>query len=299
MADAATKPVGIMAADVAVCILGMVYVLDENMHVAFRIVLGFALGALVIGLMMLPYVRIPARVAAGVALPFAVSGVTDMMFGKGIGALKEQSDIAWWTIMGAAAIGCVVLHFIPFGDRYASEKEYLPDDDDYEYDEDGDALTDDYNEALDRFTDLVNAIAESGLLDGNTKLLVEYNSAVDEWRTADKRINNYVNRAYNCESVSERNAILLEGSRYLSRLIRTMDDLGSTYEECKRAYREEMGVSAMDMELSFFRGCEDMAQLNKRYKSLAKVYHPDTATGDTDTMAAINKEYEKLKSLLS
>ncbi len=46
----------------------------------------------------------------------------------------------------------------------------------------------------------------------------------------------------------------------------------------------------------YFKGCETLDELNKRYKSLAKTYHPDMPTGDTETMAKINQEYDRLKS---
>ena len=47
---------------------------------------------------------------------------------------------------------------------------------------------------------------------------------------------------------------------------------------------------------NYFNGCETLEELNKRYKSLAKKYHPDMPGGDTETMAKINQEYDRLKS---
>lgn len=47
-----------------------------------------------------------------------------------------------------------------------------------------------------------------------------------------------------------------------------------------------------------FHGCDTLDKLNKRYKNLAKTYHPDTEAGDSDMMKIINNEYERLKSEL-
>lgn len=47
---------------------------------------------------------------------------------------------------------------------------------------------------------------------------------------------------------------------------------------------------------NYFNGCETLEDLNKRYKSLAKKYHPDMPGGDTETMAKINQEYDRLKA---
>lgn len=45
----------------------------------------------------------------------------------------------------------------------------------------------------------------------------------------------------------------------------------------------------------FFQGCDTLEKLEKRYKNLAKTFHPDTEAGDTETMKAINAEYDRLK----
>ena len=48
----------------------------------------------------------------------------------------------------------------------------------------------------------------------------------------------------------------------------------------------------------FFAGCDTEESVEKRYKSLAKVYHPDTLTGDTETFQQINNEHERKKRSL-
>ncbi|MCR4567459.1 MAG: molecular chaperone DnaJ [Pseudobutyrivibrio sp.] len=49
----------------------------------------------------------------------------------------------------------------------------------------------------------------------------------------------------------------------------------------------------------FFSGVSTKKDLKKRYKELIKIYHPDGESGDTATVAEINREYEDLKTQMS
>lgn len=44
----------------------------------------------------------------------------------------------------------------------------------------------------------------------------------------------------------------------------------------------------------YFDGCNNKEEINKRYKALAKVYHPDMATGNENIFKIICEEYEKM-----
>lgn len=62
-----------------------------------------------------------------------------------------------------------------------------------------------------------------------------------------------------------------------------------------RVYREARKNAAnSDGVKIFFKGVHDQDTLKKRYKSLAKIYHPDNMSGDKDILLAINTEYERL-----
>lgn len=79
--------------------------------------------------------------------------------------------------------------------------------------------------------------------------------------------------------------------------------LKSAYEEALRFYSDNIEGNAdcqaeKNNSISFFKGCDTLEKLNKRYKSLAKAYHPDMEAGDTEMMQIINSEYERLKSEL-
>lgn len=45
----------------------------------------------------------------------------------------------------------------------------------------------------------------------------------------------------------------------------------------------------------FFSGVDNERALKKRYKDLLKIFHPDNAGGDNDTLLEINREYDNLK----
>lgn len=49
----------------------------------------------------------------------------------------------------------------------------------------------------------------------------------------------------------------------------------------------------------FFIGVQNERALKKRYKDLIKIYHPDNANGDTNTLQEINREYDRLRVAFS
>lgn len=63
------------------------------------------------------------------------------------------------------------------------------------------------------------------------------------------------------------------------------------YREARRSFQVEEGGRV------FFRGISDGVSLRRRYKELMKIYHPDNANGDSETLLMITKEYERLKGV--
>lgn len=51
----------------------------------------------------------------------------------------------------------------------------------------------------------------------------------------------------------------------------------------------------MDLAGSLFAGVNNPLALKKRYRDLLKIFHPDNLCGDTEMVAVINKEYNRLK----
>ena len=48
---------------------------------------------------------------------------------------------------------------------------------------------------------------------------------------------------------------------------------------------------------NFFAGCNSRESVEKKYRSLAKLYHPDNMDGDTASLQAINAQYEGAKKM--
>ena len=49
----------------------------------------------------------------------------------------------------------------------------------------------------------------------------------------------------------------------------------------------------------FFSGVSDEKSLKKRYKDLIKIYHPDSESGDNETVQEINREYHSIKQMMN
>ena len=61
-------------------------------------------------------------------------------------------------------------------------------------------------------------------------------------------------------------------------------------------YTQEPGKRIVRGEL-FFSGVCNERGLKKRYKDLIKIFHPDNADGDNDTLLEINREYDNLRKV--
>lgn len=49
-----------------------------------------------------------------------------------------------------------------------------------------------------------------------------------------------------------------------------------------------------DFRMDFFYGCENKEQITARYRGLAKVFHPDSKSGNAEVFRMLKEEYEKL-----
>jgi hypothetical protein len=47
------------------------------------------------------------------------------------------------------------------------------------------------------------------------------------------------------------------------------------------------------MKFNYFKECKTLEDVKKVFRTLAKMYHPDMKTGDTEMFKAINNEYEE------
>lgn len=74
---------------------------------------------------------------------------------------------------------------------------------------------------------------------------------------------------------------------------RINDEQESTYR--KKTYITKPLQTYSDI---FFADCHSRAEMDKKYRSLAKKYHPDMPTGDKETFQKMLEEYERKKSTL-
>ncbi|MCR4903044.1 MAG: hypothetical protein K6A23_09305 [Butyrivibrio sp.] len=73
------------------------------------------------------------------------------------------------------------------------------------------------------------------------------------------------------------------------------DKKRSSREQESSAQRTASNISSFD----FFAGCSSVESLNKKYKALVKLYHPDNYDGDTAALQEINVQYTAAKKKLS
>lgn len=70
------------------------------------------------------------------------------------------------------------------------------------------------------------------------------------------------------------------------------DDFSKWFEQEEK--KEYKNVSNVSEGLSFFKGCKTKAEANKRYRALAKAFHPDTDCGDETMFNKMKEEYDNL-----
>ena len=92
--------------------------------------------------------------------------------------------------------------------------------------------------------------------------------------------------------------ILKGGFEQLEADRRKFEEEKQSFERDQRN-RLETEAYLVDSEIAgiLFRGVKNKTNLKKRYKDLLKIFHPDNAAGDTETIRLINDEYGRLKEL--
>ncbi|MCR4830845.1 MAG: hypothetical protein K5883_05265 [Pseudobutyrivibrio sp.] len=86
---------------------------------------------------------------------------------------------------------------------------------------------------------------------------------------------------------------LADDKKQFERRKKFYDHVQASYEE---TYSDEDNIVHGEM---FFSGVSNQKALKKRYKELIKIYHPDGESGDTATVAEINREYDSLKTMMN
>lgn len=97
------------------------------------------------------------------------------------------------------------------------------------------------------------------------------------------------NELSNLDEFYSKLRLLLSNLSYVSS---SNDDFSRWFEqEEKKEYKNASNVSGG---FSFFEGCKTKAEADKRYKALAKAFHPDTGCGDENMFNKMKEEYDSL-----
>ena len=67
------------------------------------------------------------------------------------------------------------------------------------------------------------------------------------------------------------------------------------YESRRRSTRHDDREPSPTTSFDFFAGCNSMESVDRKYKSLVKLYHPDNMDGDTAALQEINVQYTEAK----
>ena len=97
------------------------------------------------------------------------------------------------------------------------------------------------------------------------------------------------NELSNLDEFYSKLRLLLSNLSYVSS---SNDDFSKWFEQKeKKEYKNASNVSGG---LSFFEGCKTKAEADKRYRALAKAFHPDTGCGDETMFNKMKEEYDNL-----
>lgn len=77
------------------------------------------------------------------------------------------------------------------------------------------------------------------------------------------------------------------------------EEYGDEYEEEDWDEDEPAPVPAPATSFDFFAGCNSRESVDRKYKSLVKLYHPDNMDGDTAALQEINVQYTEAKKRFS
>lgn len=302
-----------------------------SIHVVFSFLIG---DAIVLFLYWLTRFRIVGIIVQTILGLTWVSGIyyvleTKVIDENGVGfmtALRDKEPVWFWAVLVLACLLFIGLHLKGTADYYWSNeasKAYmdpvLGSDDD---DEEPEFLPSDTQPDTDSMFSNENFIERKNEYDEyycEAKDLVE--KIIDTYHRAkleDKKLESFISETrrylkyteteskamqknFTSDNIIDRGVTIKKLEQFSVEIQQYIADLTPVYEEILKlesTANEAVQGDNSQHSLSFFQGCDTLEKLNKRYKSLAKAYHPDTEAGDTEMMQIINNEYERLKSEL-
>lgn len=302
--------------------------LPFELHVVFRVLIGAAAAVVMFLLMKIKYFGAVIQVGFGALWGYFTCALLDAWFG--VFKHFESDPVMWWTVTILIYALFILLHFISArrgvftSDRIIVESldderiQPAPDDeyDDYDYEDEDDepaaavprldnAGVDEIGGEIERYKKMLEGFealrgrvnAEIGDADCG-ELPSQLEAAALLWTNSTDRMNNYIDIFNDAESDRERARITVRMREYINELADETAALQTAYTALLTDRLHGLpptGAAERISSVSYFHGCDTREKLDKRYKNLAKSFHPDTEAGDNESMQLVNEEYERLK----
>ena len=162
-----------------------------------------------------------------------------------------------------------------------------------------------YNNLQKQFTNQYNVkIAEAQTISDiqMMKELLSYNEDFDKYSAVlnqrlenirgmvnDKQTKHVEDELSNLDEFYSKLKLLMSNLSYVS----SNDDFSRWFEQ-EENKEEYTNTSKTSDSFSFFEGCKTKTEADKRYRALAKAFHPDTGCGDETMFNKMKEEYDNL-----
>ena len=163
-----------------------------------------------------------------------------------------------------------------------------------------------YNNLQQQFTNQYNVkIAEAQTISDiqMMKELLSYNEDFDKYSAVlnqrlenirgmvnDKQAKHVEDELLNLDEFYSKLKLLLSNLSYVSS---SNDDFSKWFEQ-EENKEEYTNTNKTSGSFSFFEGCKTKTEADKRYRALAKAFHPDTGCGDETMFNKMKEEYDNL-----
>lgn len=244
-----------------------------------------------------------------ISLYSVIDGFTEGWLTK----MRTNSPTQWWIIIILVGLFIIAAHWAVCPSPH-SNGTILGDDEDgiAEFDytpsnsspqngstiNNAECITIDFNDIIGafnstqaRYKDITAKIDAFGYDKLPQEFLEIYQNSAKQYDILENRMRSYID-LFDDSSTSWRDEV---GADVLQK-IETANAAIGQLESAFRLLNQTSDNNGTNSGASFFRGCNTINELNKRYRNLAKTFHPDLEAGDEETMKQVNEEYERLKS---
>lgn len=135
------------------------------------------------------------------------------------------------------------------------------------------------------------------------KELLLYNEDFDKYSAVLKQRLENIRGMLNSRQIEHVESELLSLNEFYSKLQHLLSNISyasSSNDNFSRWFEQEenkeeyTNTSKTSDSFSFFEGCKTKTEANKRYRTLAKAFHPDTGCGDENMFNKMKEEYDNL-----